>query len=307
MPHCFNCNYDLTGLDLPHRCPECGEWADPVAERKAAVAWYLGRGALLMRRPPKAANLYLDAPECRALARRRWLRLVLLPWLGCMVALLTMNSIELVHVTERWWQIRERPGEKIEFHRDEHRWRPLTFSLDLDFESSRSWGTPPTSSTGLHGRSFQTLRLGRPRPDGFTILVFLTPPTLGFLGVWFLGGALLADAAATRRSELTRGYWCLAVLIGPWYAVAVTVGIVAAAGFAIGVAWDLPRINYPLFEVAYSTAIGLYVVGGVYVIARTALLTPRAARGPLYWLAIAIATICWIGSLLALWFLASNA
>lgn len=79
-PACIKCGYDLAGLRVDDKCPECGEWvwssaasiADPVATRAArALTW--GRVALGATLAPFAAFLlaigwFLTVPACMAIA-----------------------------------------------------------------------------------------------------------------------------------------------------------------------------------------------------------------------------------------------
>ncbi len=79
-PTCAKCGYDLAGLRVDDKCPECGGWVwssahsitDPVAERAArALAW--GRIALGATLAPFAAFLlaigwFITVPACVAVA-----------------------------------------------------------------------------------------------------------------------------------------------------------------------------------------------------------------------------------------------
>lgn len=79
-PACIKCGYDLAGLRVDDKCPECGGWVwssahaikDPVAEQAArALAW--GRIALGATLAPFAAFLlaigwFITVPACVAVA-----------------------------------------------------------------------------------------------------------------------------------------------------------------------------------------------------------------------------------------------
>lgn len=79
-PTCAKCGYDLAGLRVDDKCPECGEWVwssarsitDPVAERAAkALTW--GRIAISATLAPFAAFLlaigwFLTVPACAVIA-----------------------------------------------------------------------------------------------------------------------------------------------------------------------------------------------------------------------------------------------
>lgn len=42
---CLSCGYNLTGLDLPRACPECGNLSDPFPDLQRAREWFCGREA----------------------------------------------------------------------------------------------------------------------------------------------------------------------------------------------------------------------------------------------------------------------
>lgn len=79
-PRCVKCGYDLAGLRVDDRCPECGEWvwssapsiADPIAKRAAsALAW--GRVAICASLAPfmaffLAIGWFITIPACVVVA-----------------------------------------------------------------------------------------------------------------------------------------------------------------------------------------------------------------------------------------------
>lgn len=91
-PFCFGCGYDLTGLELPHCCPECGRYGDPSHDAREAKQWFARcRSGLLWWIRPSKVPLGLfyslhDPTSARIAARRRfrWL------WLPAMMTSLVV-------------------------------------------------------------------------------------------------------------------------------------------------------------------------------------------------------------------------
>ncbi len=89
-PFCYECGYDLSGLELPHRCPECGLLADPPRQSQAVNGWYAGWQSWLWcvtrpSRTPRGLSYVPYTPESMGSSRRR---LLLLLWLPSLLAFL---------------------------------------------------------------------------------------------------------------------------------------------------------------------------------------------------------------------------
>lgn len=89
-PFCYQCGYDLSGLELPHRCPECGLLADPPKQSRAVNGWYAGWRSWLWcvtrpSRTPRGLCYVPYTPESIRSSRRR---LLLLLWLPSLLAFL---------------------------------------------------------------------------------------------------------------------------------------------------------------------------------------------------------------------------
>ncbi|MBU0638834.1 MAG: hypothetical protein KKB50_08215 [Planctomycetes bacterium] len=303
MPRCPNCDYDLTGLELPHRCPECGHLSDPEQERAAAVAWYCYWKGLFFRRPPPMALAYLGNPACRRQARRRYLTLVLLPWLAVTCVLLMLNSVEIVHKHERWWETPELPGEKLNHKVDVQTDRVLAFNFHLgpfflDFGSG---------SELLHRKTNNSLRLSWPHPDNFTWIVFLAPPVFGVVGIYLLGLTLLGDRALRgqiARVGSTGPAWVLAALLAPWLITALLLHFLVAICFSVDELDFLPSIVSGMAVAALIwTALAVYALGALIVLSSTLLAQRPRRRGFLVWGAAIVSFIVWAVTLGGSWFL----
>ncbi len=73
---CFQCGYDLSRLQLPRPCPECGTIRDPQKDAAAARAWYAGKWAWFdwlfrEKEVPLGVHYQLADDSSYDLARRR--------------------------------------------------------------------------------------------------------------------------------------------------------------------------------------------------------------------------------------------
>ena len=303
VPHCPNCGYNLTGLDLPHRCPECGHLADAVAEREAAVRWYSSWNGLLFRKTPSMALAYIGDARCRRHAWRRCLLLVLAPWLAVTLLFLLINSVQEVKTHETWWERPENPSQKLYYKKTADTDRLLTLNLDL--LGLRLFDFSHISGAVRREKTTRSFVLSWPEPDAFTCLVFLVPPAVSVFGVWFLAGVLRVRRAMTRQTGPSLGAgaaWPLAVLLGPWLTAALGIHALSGGCWAmIDAARQFTSEWGDAFGVLIWVALGIYGVGGVSVVWR-AVRVSRGHRPALFtWVALALLSAAWAAAVAGVW------
>ena len=89
---CFDCGYDLHGLELPRACPECGCVADPAGDVRRVRSWFAGRPAAIGwilrpgRIPPGSWYALFDRGSLQLARKREWLWL----WMPALLAAVTV-------------------------------------------------------------------------------------------------------------------------------------------------------------------------------------------------------------------------
>ena len=306
--HCPNCDYNLTGLDLPRRCPECGYLADPDAEREAAVRWYVLWSGLVFRKPPAMALVYVGDVRCRRQAWRRWLLLALAPWLAVTLLFLLFNSIQVIKTHETWWEKPENPGRKLN-HDETTDWdRLLGFNFDLDFRFfALNHDLSDVTGATRYEKTSRSFELGWPEPDFVTWLCFLIPPAIGVAGVVFLAAALRVFRVATRRTAPGIGEGAalpLATLRAPWLAVALLMHLASAICLAMT---EITLRSTDPWERTFGglilAALGAYALGGVLVAWRTVRVSRPSRRGLFIRVPFALLSIAWLGAVAGVWLL----
>lgn len=137
-PFCFGCGYDLTGLELPRQCPECGLLRDPSLDEQARK-WFAGRWACLRwlrhpsRTPTNLCYLLFDRPSMH-IARRRRFRWLWLPAILCSLVVAIGSFIVVEHDVKVWHYAKDDPQKKPRGVRNETEAdRPYHLNLHFHF------------------------------------------------------------------------------------------------------------------------------------------------------------------------------
>lgn len=206
-PFCFSCGDELTGLDLPHQCPECGEHVDPKQQAAMARNWLASRRAwwwLLCGRSMLPPGL-LYCGHDTALIRKGRRRIFFMLWFPALLSVLVIaaGTCVLVEYDVRlWYYDRSDPDRKplrVVNGKDTDRPYNLNLHLFRDFFFS-----PPANWESVEERHRRYVRLVWPphldqfaiRSAGFVwlMLLFGYLPCCGLL-------ATLAKRTATQRGR----------------------------------------------------------------------------------------------------------
>lgn len=267
MPSCPDCGYNLTGLELPHRCPECGFDVDPRANAEAALAWYASQRGLFLRRPPPAFARYLGTAEARVIARRRVRRLILLPWLLFTIAFVIVDSLYVETTLEIWGETPDEPGRRYGMYEYERTDRIMGFNLH--------WGRllrlAPRNAVKHERVQSRRVGVGWDSWGPFGLIFFGWLPTAALLGLLF--GRLALRIARRRVHRLDQAFDAPVGLIGsavlaPWYALLIVLLVVAAACYTLGEFVPAPAGRWFAVPtgIPWRLAVGVYLLGGFYAL-----------------------------------------
>lgn len=301
--HCVECGYDLTGLALPHACPECGSLGDPRPHPAAVREWFHSRRGLLVRRPPTGFLSHLDDPACRRTARRRLTVFLILPCLVSSLLLLAGNGVQRVVNLDIWWEVPNQPGKKYSPENTNHEDRLFAFNFHLDGLSIFGPG-PPTSAQKREFAHYTMLTNGWPHLDHFSAIVIGGMPLVGLFGVVFACAVVRAIRRFDLSNPLTRStalpYPCLASLFVMPYVASLTIVLVACACWAISFR-NGGRDPSPVGAYGYLAGLLVYIIVLAVAVVRVIQgLRPRRRGFPA--LVVLAAALAVIAAQLGVWY-----
>jgi hypothetical protein len=236
-PFCLHCGYDLTGLDLPRSCPECGDTADPARQQADARQWAHGRHAwmwLASRRVPPGVIYVLHDPVSVRKGRRRAVLLWLPAILTACIVFIGI-CIEIESSVKVWYYVKSDPDRlphrvSVEVETD----RPYNFNLHLFHGGLFAKPVPATWVQVVEKRRQRVHFTWAPDLD-FVAIGWGAAPLCMLLFGYLSCRSLLAvlarrvdaqrDCLALRRSLRT----CVRLMMGPsaaaaWLWLAMTMG-----------------------------------------------------------------------------------
>jgi hypothetical protein len=235
-PFCFNCGYELTGLDLPHACPECGRIADPDAEIAAAQKWFAHEAwkpwaALRPSRIPLTIWHIPRDDQSRRIARqrRRWFL-----WIPAfLVTFLVLVAYQFESRAEAWLVTHplSKPASRVQgtavkrcFGRVNTRFSSHRIGADgvrvVEFDEWEPWRFQPT------------------RWLSHDAILHAFTPWFVFVPGYYRGAAVVALAAWTRHRQRRQHGHVVSSVLAPaygaflwsWFVLASAYGFVSFLG-----------------------------------------------------------------------------
>lgn len=188
-PFCPACGYDLTGLDMPRACPECGRLADPARDSDAAQRWFTeSRSELewLVRPSTVPAALYYasSGPSLIPAARRRQFRWLWLPAILTAFAVVAGTCI-VVEYDVKTWHYNTADPERTPVQVSETIERDRLYSFSGFYRGGDARLVLPTGEALIEYKERSRVRAVLDLPDSFHQLSFnimwLVIPWLGLL------------------------------------------------------------------------------------------------------------------------------
>lgn len=265
-PFCFACCYELTGLNLPHLCPECGRLADPASDTEDARKWFASPRAWRWcftrpsRIPPSICYVLHDAPSAR-IARRRIVAGLFLPAILSSVLVLASSFIAIEYDWKLWYYNKSDPNRKPLRTLTGHETDEL-FTLNLHFFDDFLF-TPPASWHRVKERTWKGLSLRLPRGIDPIVIVWTIIPwallIFGF-GLCRLIALTYARIVSARQDDVllfrsikvasTLVTLPASVALWAWFAVIAGVGVIEA--FAFSESWaTLPEAVFALAVICW--------------------------------------------------------
>lgn len=231
---CPVCGYDVRGLPVPGRCPECG--AAVTGTRHIPIEpWYSSWHGWFLLHPPPLALHFLGTPGIQAVAKRRVFRLFLMPWLLVLSVTVLSTCVEIKRTYERGWLLADGRLGDVDYVVSWQRVGGSESSVNLP---QREYGARPFVS-----RLARTeLRLAAPElhGEGFVMCAVLNGALIGLVAP-ALGWCVLH---LSRTKLLYDGRPCTFAVAASWFAwpqlpIVVTLGLFLLSLCARSPYWGL--------------------------------------------------------------------
>ncbi|MCH8148044.1 MAG: zinc ribbon domain-containing protein [Planctomycetes bacterium] len=239
-PFCFECGYDLNGLQLPRRCPECGKLADPETQAAEAREWFARRSPRLMWlvRPqtvPLGLWCALSDATSAKLARRRVARWL---WLPAILAVVTVGfgCFVTAEYTVKVWYYDQSDPERRSIHTVTKTETDRLFAVNLHFFRGGLFFQKPVTWVQVVERQRKSLGVSVPdNIDPYTVFLGCGPLLAVLFG--YLPSRKLVVAWVRYRAESERRDNLANSTHTSWSVMSVPLGMAAWA-------WLLPLSVY---------------------------------------------------------------
>jgi hypothetical protein len=316
-PYCFDCGYNLQGLELPRACPECGRHCDPAVEIPQLRAWFARRKTAitwLFRKGPAPTGIWTALGDKRslAIAKRRerfWL------WLPALLTLVTVGvgSFVTVDYSLRMWYY-----EKTDLLRKpfgEEKFVGTAWLIGPGLFSPVWTGGVPNSWIMVRERHRTGVGWAAPSCLIYPHLISGGPPIVAIL-ISFLPCKLLSRCAANlgtkvhRRPEIVRASkaaWSL--MAGPlgaslWLWLLV---IWICAGYELIGPIYLPSPHLRIIEILAWASLALWTVGAGASLVKLSWCDRARLVIANRFIGYAVGLpVLWVGPVLAAWAVARN-
>ena len=254
-PRCPNCGYCLAELALPRNCPECGHFADPSADRAAAIEWVASWRGFFAWKPPPGVLAHLEDPRARRVAKRRILIFLLLGWTAASTALLVADQFKIVLVTERWWVSDDDPERKLDYRTTTKRIQPFEFDINIrylpidDLRYLVFHNARPVQNQKL------SIRFIPAWPDYWFVYLWFSPPLIVLLAL-LAGGGILRLIFRCRVTPFLA--WA-----SSWYALAIALLVLSTWTYLLMMCVGVSKYDY-ISPIAYGLAIVALIAGPVF-------------------------------------------
>ena len=268
-PFCFDCGYDLHGLELPRACPECGCVADLAGDVRRVRSWFACRSAAIgwilypSKIPAGAWYALSDSASLQLARKREWLWL----WLPAILAAVTVAAGCLITVeydAKVWYYKQADPDRKpLRVVNESETDRLYAFNLQL-FRGGFFF-TKPASWVQVVER--QRKRLGISLPD-YLEPTFLFWGCAALFAVIFgylpARGVVLGHAKYAAKSRGQPGLQRASRAV--WTLMAVSLGIVLWLWLGAVVLYGFSKLLIPTANEFYLVAVLLCVPAGLWVL-----------------------------------------